>query len=296
MKRRLLLRLSRLAKRCLPVAAIAAGLASPAAANPALWKIQSGSATIYLFGTLHVMPPGTSWRSPAVDKALASSSEFWTEAQTPALPYLARLIYRYGLSQRAPLSHMLPKRYNARYDMEMSSAGLRALRYDYVQPWLAERLLTDTTLHPRNGRHNVELEILDYAHHHHTTVQTFESADQQFAILADLPITAQIRALEIQLDAYPPNGDEMNSLVRAYMSGDEAALDAMSNQKLMTNDERYFDDVIVRRNEVFAQNLATRLDGKGTAFVALGAAHLVGSTSVQHFLRNYGYEPTRVTN
>jgi uncharacterized protein YbaP (TraB family) len=278
------------------VTGVVLGLASATAAyaDPALWAVKGPTSTVYLFGTLHVLPAGVEWRSPSVNRALNASQEVWTEADPPALPYLARLIRRYGLSEHNALSDVLPKHYRSRYDMEMSSAGLRALHYDYVKPWLAERLLTDGSLHPRTGKHNVEAELLDYASHHDEARQTFESADNQFAILADLPIEAQIRALEIQLDAYPPNGSEMNTLVHAWMTGDEATLDKMSNQELFATDERYFNDVIVRRNERFAQDIATRLEDGGTAFVALGASHLVGTTSVQSFLRNYGYTATRV--
>ncbi len=226
----------------------AAQATAPARANPALWVVKSRTATVYLFGTLHVLPPGVKWRDPAVDHALNAATDVWTEADTPTLPYLVKLIRRYGLSEHSPLSDVLPKHYHARYDMEMNSAGLRAMRYDYVKPWLAERLLTDGALHPRSGRHYVEAELLDYGRHHHQDIQTFESAENQFAILADLPISAQIRALEIQLDAYPPGGSEMNELVKAWLSGDTATLDRLSNQLLVATDERYFDDVIVRRN------------------------------------------------
>jgi uncharacterized protein YbaP (TraB family) len=37
-----------------------------------------------------------------------------------------------------------------------------------------------------------------------------------------------------------------------------------------------------------------RLQGTGTAFVAVGAAHLCGSASVQALLKNYGVTAERV--
>jgi uncharacterized protein YbaP (TraB family) len=283
-------------KRLLAAVLLAAAAAfSPARADPALWVVKGRTGTVYLFGTLHVLPPGVKWHDPAVDRALSSATDIWTEADTPSLPYLVRLIRRYGLSGQRKLSDVLPKHYRARYDLEMNSSGMKTLTYDNVKPWLAERLLTDGALHPRSGRHYVEAEILDYSRHHHQEIQTFETAENQFAVLGDMPIEAQIKALEIQLDAYPPNGTEMNALVKAWLAGDTAMLDHLSNQQLVSTDERYFDDVIVRRNEQFAGDLATRLNDSGVAFVAVGAAHLVGTTSVQSFLRNYGFTATRVS-
>ena len=40
-------------------------------ASPAMWKVADADTTIYLFGTIHLLPKGTAWRSAAFDKAAA---------------------------------------------------------------------------------------------------------------------------------------------------------------------------------------------------------------------------------
>jgi uncharacterized protein YbaP (TraB family) len=288
------LNLKRLALRLLPAAVLMLALAGAAKAAPGLWVVRSGTATVYLFGTVHMLPSTTKWQSPAIERALAASDEIWTEADTSSLPELVRLIRRYGLTQQGNLRTVLPKRYRARYDMEMSGAGLSVDTFGHVKPWLAELLLTGGALkHARFG-HGVETDLLAFAHRHDKATPTFETADEQFAILADLPIEAQIRALELQIDGYSGTAGELNNLVRAWLAGDDKLLDSLSNQKLAATNERYFDDVIVRRNEHFASSIVTRLQSSGTAFVAIGAAHLCGSASVQSFLRNYGFTAQRV--
>ena len=265
----------------------------PAAADPALWVVHSSTATVYLFGTVHRLPPKVVWRTPVIDRALASSQEVWTEADAGTMPSLVRLIRRYGLSPRVNLRNILPARYRSRYDMEMSSAGLSVDQFGHVKPWLAEMLLTGATLRHAAG-FGVEIDLLAYARKHNKATPTFETADQQFSILSDLPIASQARALELQIDGYPSANGSMNGLVRAWLAGDDQLVNALSNKPLAENDERYFDDVIVRRNENFAQAIATRLAGSGTAFVAIGAAHLCGPNSVQFFLKNYGMMAERI--
>jgi hypothetical protein len=265
----------------------------PAAADPALWVVHSSTATVYLFGTVHRLPPKVVWRTPVIDRALASSQEVWTEADAGTMPSLVRLIRRYGLSPRVNLRNILPARYRSRYDMEMSSAGLSVDQFGHVKPWLAEMLLTGATLRHAAG-FGVEIDLLAYARKHNKATPTFETADQQFSILSDLPIASQARALELQIDGYPSANGSMNGLVRAWLAGDDQLVNALSNKPLAENDERYFDDVIVRRNENFAQAIATRLAGSGTAFVAIGAAHLCGPNSVQFFLKNYGMTAERI--
>ena len=285
------------AKRLLPAAVLAMALhCAPKAAEaaPGLWVVHSGTATVYLFGTVHMLPVSTHWQSPAIEHAMDLSDEIWTEADTSSLPALVRLIRRYGLSPQGNLRTVLPKRYRARYDMEMSSAGLSVDTFGHVKPWLAELLLTGGALkHARFG-HGVETDLLAFAHRHSKPTPTFETADEQFAILADLPIEAQIRALELQIDGYSGTAGDMNAMVRAWLGGDVNRLDTLSNQKLAATNERYFDDVIVRRNEHFASSIVTRLQSTGVAFVAIGASHLCGSASVLAFLRNYGFKAERV--
>ena len=266
----------------------------PVHAAPSLWVVHSGTATVYLFGTVHMLPSSTHWQSPAIEHAMDLSDEIWTEADTSSLPALVRLIRRYGLSPQGNLRSVLPKRYRARYDMEMSSAGLSVDTFGHVKPWLAELLLTGGALkHARFG-HGVETDLLAFARRHNKGTPTFETADEQFAILADLPIEAQIRALELQIDGYSGTAGDMNAMVKAWLHGDVTTLDRLSNQKLAATNERYFDDVIVRRNENFASSIVTRLQGKGVAFVAIGASHLCGSASVLTFLGNYGFKAEQV--
>jgi uncharacterized protein len=269
--------------------------AAPAVAAPTLWVVRSSTATVYLFGTVHNLPPNLKWRTPLVEKALASSQTIWTESESGSLPYLARLIRRYGLSQQGSLRTLLPKRYRSRYETEMHSAGLQVDEFGHIKPWLAEMLLSGSTLHHAHTGGSVETDLLAYAHRSHKNTRTFESADSQFAVLADLPVDAQLRALELDIDGYPSAGGQMTPLVQAWMDGDEVKLDALTNRKLVSSDERYFDDIIVRRDEAFAQTVDTLLQNNGTAFIALGAAHLCGGTGVQALLKNYNRVAEQIT-
>ncbi len=53
--------------------------AEPKAASPAMWKVADKDTTIYLFGTIHLLPKDTKWRSPAFDKAAASADTLVVE-------------------------------------------------------------------------------------------------------------------------------------------------------------------------------------------------------------------------
>jgi uncharacterized protein YbaP (TraB family) len=287
-------RLRHIVCRALTIGVMVAAASQTAVAAPALWVVRSSTATVYLFGTVHNLPPNVEWRSPGVDRALTQSQQIWTEADTGSLKYLTRLISRYGISQQGNLRSLLPRQYRSRYDMEMSSAGLRVDQFGHIKPWLAQMLLNGESMHRAHHGVGVEAELLDYAHAHHRQAHTFESPDSQFAVLADMPLEAQVRALEMEIDGYPSANGMMNPLVRAWEDGQDELLDQITNRRLAQTDERYFDDVIVRRDEQFADAVVTLLQNSGTSFVALGAAHLCGGTGVQALLKNLGYTAERV--
>src|SRR5579871_1841614 len=58
--------------------AFAAGETSDRA-NPAIWRVTSGDSTLYLFGSLHILPPGFSWTTPQIQQAMNASEIFLFE-------------------------------------------------------------------------------------------------------------------------------------------------------------------------------------------------------------------------
>lgn len=54
--------------------------AATAEARPALWKVADADTTIYLFGTIHLLPEGLEWRTPALNQAIARSDSLVMEA------------------------------------------------------------------------------------------------------------------------------------------------------------------------------------------------------------------------
>ena len=51
----------------------------PQAAHPALWTVADADTTVYLFGTIHLLPEKYRWRTPAFDQAVAGSNQLMVE-------------------------------------------------------------------------------------------------------------------------------------------------------------------------------------------------------------------------
>ncbi|HBV13345.1 MAG TPA: hypothetical protein DEB60_09515, partial [Brevundimonas sp.] len=86
-----------------PPAAAAAPIPRAEGAGPALWVVRDADSTVYLFGTVHVLRPGTAWGSDKVDAAFASASDIWVEIadqddQTVVMP----VIQQHGVDPSRP--------------------------------------------------------------------------------------------------------------------------------------------------------------------------------------------------
>ena len=167
--------------------------------------------------------------------------------------------------------------------------------FSLARPWLTEVLLSAASMqHAGAMGLGAEAPLLAYAHAHHLSTPTFETLDQQFAILADMPQAAQIASLERADRRVRRRRAAVPEAAGRLESGDVDTLDRLTNQDMRTHDQAVWTELILRRNERFAQKISERLQGSGTAFVAVGAAHLCGSDGVPAILRNQGFKVERV--
>ncbi len=77
-------------------------------AGPPLWVVRDADSTVYLFGTVHVLRPGTVWGSDKVDAAFASASDIWVEvADQDDQAVVMPVIQQHGVDPSRPLSSIL---------------------------------------------------------------------------------------------------------------------------------------------------------------------------------------------
>ena len=78
--------------------------AAEAKGAPALWSVSDADTTVYLFGTIHLLPDKYSWRTARFDQAVAGSNELVLETiiddKDPMK--LIGILTRLGFSNRPP--------------------------------------------------------------------------------------------------------------------------------------------------------------------------------------------------
>ena len=80
----------------------------------------------------------------------------------------------------------------------------------------------------------------------------------------------------------------LDTMVSAWAQGDVATLDRVAVQEMKSDSPELYKVLLVERNTDWANQIQTLLQGSGTAFIAVGAAHLAGEDSVQAILKSRG--------
>lgn len=279
------------------VSVLALGFAGSALAEPALWKIQDADSTIYLFGTIHVLKPDTKWRSPKIDKALKASGDLTLEivgADDPAV--MQPLVLKYGLDPNNPLSGKIDAAAFEKASTLAKDGGVPPQLLNAMRPWLAAVQLSlipviKAGYDPKSGVEPILAAEIKAAG---KPEGAFETPEQQIRFFADLPAKTEADFLKSTLDEADEGVGKIDKMVAAWAAGDTSELETEFVTEMKGQYPELYDLLITKRNQNWAQQLKTKLAGKGVSFVAVGSGHLVGPDSVQAQLAKLGIKTERV--
>jgi uncharacterized protein YbaP (TraB family) len=265
-------------------------------AGPALWVVRDDDSTIYLFGTVHMLRPTTAWGSARVDAAFDSADQIWFEISNPDdQAAIMPLIQQHGISPDRPLSSLLTAGEMTALNAAAAAAGMPAGQIDVFRPWFAGLALSVAPLikagyDPRSG---VEIVLKERAEAAGKPVQGLETIDKQVGILAGMPEADQLAFLRSLLESWEDATVELDRMVDAWASGDVALLEQVAIDEMRSETPALYEALLVRRNLDWADQIQTLLEGSGSVFIAVGAAHLAGDDSVQQILEGRGLTVTR---
>ncbi len=271
------------------------GGATWAQAEPALWVVKGPHATVFLFGTVHVLKKDEPWRSERINAAIKQSGSLWLEIPNVDDPQsMQPIIMQLGLDQAHPLSSKLTAEQVAKLDKIAKSIGMPngAGSLEPLKPWLAAITVSVAPImlagyDPNSGVESVLKPEFDKAG---KPVKGFETAEQQIHYFADLSEKAQVDYLSSELDDYDGAVDKFKKIVADWYAGDEKALDEALSAELREKHPDLYQLLVVKRNEGFVRQIEDLLKRDGSVFIAIGAGHLVGKDGLPEMLKKLGYK------
>lgn len=270
------------------------GISAPL--GPALWKVSDHDTTIYLFGTVHILPDETTakWFTPLIASSLQSSNQLVTEV----IPETDKgdagvFIRKAALPPGQNLRTMMPAEDRAAYEKALGAIAIPPAAFDTFKPWYAALMLSMLPLikHGYSPAEGVEA-VLTARKAPGTATTALETMQFQIDLFDTLPQDIQLSYLRSTVKAAPDMDAAVSRMIDDWLAGDAEKLADLINDP--ETDPALLDKLLYARNAAWADWIKQRLDQPGTVFVAVGAGHLAGKGSVQEELRARGIGSERI--
>ena len=263
----------------------------------ALFKVEGGGHTTYLFGTIHVGNADFFPLAPEVMSALRQSSRIAIEIDTSDTQAVNQLIQQYAFYPNDNASAQdMPAALKQEVDTLLEKYRMHATDVVRMKPWLLATMLT-TQEYARNGFHKeqgIDNYLSDYAQTQHKPLVGLESVEYQLSLLGNLSIPDQIQFLQDSVNDLqdPIRARKALALVALWRGGDLIGLEKLLKET--TSDDTFTGKFVQRalldgRNPALADAVEKLLKSGKTTFAGIGMLHLVGDASVQTLLRQRGY-------
>ena len=257
------------------------------APSPALWQVTAPSGQQgWLFGTVHALPDGLDWHTPALDTAMdeagvliveiadpggsGGSEVFVHLAHTPGQP---PLLSRVPPEDRAGLAAMLDRQGRSEADFSAIETWAAALMFD-----------SGSGGDPANG---VDRALIGEA----SAVRALETRESQLRLFDELPEADQRALLTAAIGE--ANSDDPVRAIRAWLIGDMETLDRLANEGVLAH-AALRETLLTARNAAWLPPVMAAIERGERPLVAVGAVHMAGDDGLPAMLAARGYRVERV--
>ena len=266
--------------------------------GPAIWVAKDYDSTLYLFGTVHLLPENLSWQKEDMRQAFQEAGTVFFEVDTGPNGQISAAVLTTSLGMRSDglrLSDGLDNYQRNLLEAAANNGNLTIASLDAMKPWLATEFLSFSAA--RNAGLNPELAadeaLKSRAKRSQKNIVYLETTEDQFRASADLPDFVQIEVLTETLENYNRLGDEMTLIAKSWAIGRTEFLAEELIKPMKARSPEVFNALLRDRNRKWASKLSRFMEDSGTGFVAVGTAHLLGEGSLLDELREQGYDVRR---
>jgi uncharacterized protein YbaP (TraB family) len=280
----------------LAAAALAALGAGSAAAEPALWRVTGGEGTVWLFGSVHLLPQGGFAVGGELAKAIGGARRVCMEidpnADDDAAKTSITLARAVDPKGRDLFELLGPDADRVRAKSENAGVPLDALAM--FEPWFAGITVSVMALqaHGYDVQHGVEQVIEAAARQGGKPGCGLETLDGQLGMLDGLPMNLQAEILLQAIDEAKDIDQMIGPMLEAWRAGDEAGLEKSLEEDFDGYPE-LADVLIYSRNAHWADQVSDMLRDGDAVLIVVGAMHLVGDKGLPALLEQRGYKVER---
>lgn len=272
-----------------------------AAEQGLLWRMRQGAGTVYLAGSIHVLPAGATL-PPSYLRAYDEAEGLMMEVDLTTLEtpeglgaFIGEVMVRALLPPDRSLRTVLgPERWT-RLVAALRPMGLPEEGLDRFEPWMASMILTSMAMQQGGfeAESGVEGQLLRRASADGKLIDPLETLAQQLDLFDGLPEPEQVAMLDQGLAESAPLGGSIAALEAAWRRGDEAVLLELLRRSLPEGSQAR-SRLLSQRNQAWLQGIEARLRRPDDTMVVVGALHLLGEDGLVALLRQRGLVVERV--
>jgi uncharacterized protein len=260
------------------------------APSPLLYELVSADGTVegWMFGTIHALPDGIDWRTPAIDGVIDAADLLVVEVGGLNRRDDRRSIYE-SLAHspgHPPLAERVPAELRPQLAALIDRSGLDTRDFSGEETWAVALALArvGATGNPANG---VDAALID-DFSGKRPVRELEGLRGQLSIFDRLPETQQRSMLAAVVRENAEGGKDPERLLRAWLTGDAAVIEASTREGFLA-DPATREALLTGRNRRWVAALVPMLGEASRPLIAVGTAHLVGPDGLVALLEAQGY-------
>ena len=272
-------------------------------ANAILWRVsKAGLAPSHLFGTMHIsderiinMPKQA---TDALQSAKLVALEIADLSPTAMMQTITKQPQLMVYTDGSRLDKKLTEANFKKAAALLSKSGIPAQMAAVIRPWLVSVMLALPDCERAKmakGEKALDLRIGETAKANKTPLVGLETIESQLKSMANISEEDQIGMLRGALAFMDRREDLFETLIQSYINRDLGMILALSEgTSKMTGIKNsgfsgFSRELIVKRNFKMFDASVPLID-QGNAFVAVGAAHLIGKTGLVALYRKAGFK------
>lgn len=271
---------------------------APAQARPALWAVTDSDTTVYLFGTIHLLPTNYQWRTAKFNQAVANSQQLVVETivdlqqPTEILAAKRNMGYSPGLP---PIVDRVPPAKIGLLRSTIAKSGVPEKYFNSMETWLAAFELLGVRFREigLKGEEGPEQTLRNEFQAARKPISQLETNAEQLGYFDKLPESAQRLLLEGAIEEPKSMDNDFARMLASWSKGDVKAISVSFNRELSVSPPLK-EALLHRRNANWSRWVERRMASPGSVMVAVGAGHLAGPDSLVAMLKNEGYKVRRI--
>jgi len=272
---------------------------APQVGHPALWAVSDADTTIYLFGTIHLLPANYQWRTAKFNEAVDGSQQLIVEVivdlEHPEA--MASSFARMAISP-TPLPPILDRVSPAKrpaLQAALAKIGANPAQLGQVKTWAVAFQLLGLQFAQIGlvGKEGPETVLRKQFTAENKQIGQLETINQQLSFFDTLPESAQRALLEGTLEDPQAMEAEFGGMLSAWSKGDVKGIARTFDQDLSGSPE-LAQNLIKKRNANWSKWIEQRMAQPGKIMIAVGAGHLAGKDSVIARLQKDGFRVRRL--